>query len=166
MEHRVNARCTCCMSFLCTCYTKTCNHTQLDQKPWLGNDGKGHASINRCLALHFWRVFLSLPLKSVGFCLLLFLRVWHANALPFWQLLFITSIGVRGPGASGTWVEGLTSLEWLCTLNVHPLGLWLHRVSSLFGGSLWCSDSNFFCLFFPSRAVDGSQAIKNELVSS
>lgn len=29
---------------------------------------------------------------------------------------------MRGPGASGTRVEGLTSLEWLCGLNVDPLG--------------------------------------------
>lgn len=42
-----------------------------------------------------------------GFCPLLSLYVWHANALPFWQLLFITSMGVRGPRASGTWAEGL-----------------------------------------------------------
>lgn len=68
------------------CYTYTCKHTQLDQKSWLVNEGKGHASINRCLAVRFWRVFFSLPLKSVGFCLLLSPYVWHANVLPFWQL--------------------------------------------------------------------------------
>lgn len=139
MEHRVNAQCTCCMSphmlHVRMHATYTCMpHTQMDQKSWLGNEGKGHASINRCLALHFWRVFLSLPLKSLGFCLLLFLHVWHANALPFWQLLFITSVGVRGPGASGTWVEGLTSLKWLCALNVYPLSFCLHHVSLLICG--------------------------------
>lgn len=47
-------------------HTHICKHTQLDQKSWLGNEGKGHASINRCLADCFWRVFLALPLKSVG----------------------------------------------------------------------------------------------------
>lgn len=127
---------------LCTYNTHRYNHTQLDQKSWPWNDGKGSASINRCPVLRFWRVFLSLPLKSVGFCLLLSVYVWHANTLPFWQLLFITSIGVRGPGALGTWVEDLTSLEWLC---VDPLGLWLHGISLLFCGGLWCRKSNIFC---------------------
>lgn len=52
--------------YMLLCYTHICKHTQLDQKSWLGNEGKGHASINRCLAVRFWRVFLSLLLKSAG----------------------------------------------------------------------------------------------------
>lgn len=36
--------------------------------------------------------------------------------------IYLQVLGVRGPGASGTRVEGLTSLEWLCGLNVDPSG--------------------------------------------
>lgn len=115
------------VALLLMLHTHTQPHVQMDQKSWLGNEGKWDmpAPTDALLSV-FWRVFFSLLLKSMGFCPQLFFYVWHSNPLPFWQCLFITSFGVRGPGASGTWVEGLTSLEWLCALNAYPLGLELH----------------------------------------
>lgn len=117
--------------------THTCKHI-FNWIRSLGQEMKGKdmpAPADALLSV-FWMVFLFLPLKSMGFCPLLFLHVWHTNTLPFWQRLFITSVRVRGPGASGTWVEGLTSLKWLCALNAYPFGLWLHQVSLLFCAGL------------------------------
>lgn len=73
--------------------------------------------------------FFSIPLKSV--LLLFFFSPLH-TVVPFGLemlchfflagFIYLQVSGVRGPGASGTRVEGLTSLEWLCGLNVDPSG--------------------------------------------
>lgn len=89
MKRRVNAHCTCCMQPLCTCYTTTHiqPHVQLDQKSWLGNEGKGHASTNRCLALCFLEG-LSLPLFEIlGFLSTVVSPGLARQKLPFWQCL-------------------------------------------------------------------------------
>lgn len=109
----------------CTSHVFARTHTRLDRQSWPGDEEEGDASINRCLMLLFWRglCFFSLPFEIHGFVCAVVLHVWPRNALPFWQLfIYLQVLGVRGPGASGAWAEGLTSLDWLCGLNVDPLG--------------------------------------------
>lgn len=112
----------------CTLQVFARTHTRLDRQSWPGDEEKGDASINRCLMLLFWRglCFFSPPFEIHGFLCAVVLHVWLRNALPFWQLfIYLQVLGVRGPGASGTRAEGLTSLEWLCGLNVDPWGFCL-----------------------------------------
>lgn len=66
-----------------------------------------------------------LPFEIHGFCVL-WLSMFGFDMLCHFGWFYLSaSVGVRGPGASGTWAEGLTSLEWLRCLNVYPLGFCL-----------------------------------------
>lgn len=95
---------------------------------------KRDASINRCLTLLFWRgpllffflhpfeirvVVVFFPLHTV----VLFGLEMLCHFFLLAGFIYLQVLGVRGPGASGTRVEGLTSLEWLCGLNVDPPGV-------------------------------------------
>lgn len=109
-------------------HTHRYTHTRLDHQSWLGDEETGDASINRCLALLFWwgLCFFSLPLKSmVSVCCCFPCLAYKCSAiLAGWiylQVLEWESLDFASR-AWGTRVGGLSSLEWVCGLNVSPLG--------------------------------------------
>ncbi len=145
-------------------HTHTHKHTHctrgrtLDHQSWLGDEEKGDASINRCLALLFWRglCFFSLPLKSVVcVCCCSPCLAWKCSAI-LAGFIYLQVLEWEGldlvSRASGTWAGGWTSLEWVCGLNVFPLGFTLLFLLLLCGG-LWCCESDIFHWIYSSHIV-------------